>query len=261
MPKLAANLSMLFTEYYFLDRFKAAADAGFKGVEYLFPYNRDANELAELLEKNNLKQVLFNLPAGDWRAGDRGISCDPERISEFREGVDVAIEYANALGCEQCNALAGLLPEGVSPEQAHETLVANLKYAADRMQTAGVRLVAEAINTRDMPGFFLKSSAQGFALVDEVNSANFGFQYDCYHMQIMEGNLSATIAANLDKIKHIQIADTPGRHEPGSGEINYRFLLKYLDEIRYNGWVGCEYIPEAYTKDGLGWIKECKVRL
>ena len=261
MPKLAANLSMLFTEYYFLDRFKAAADAGFKGVEYLFPYNRDANELTELLEKNNLKQVLFNLPAGDWRAGDRGISCDPERINEFREGVDMAIEYANALGCEQCNALAGLLPEGVSPEQAHETLVANLKYAADRMQTAGVRLVAEAINTRDMPGFFLKSSAQGFALVDEVNSSNFGFQYDCYHMQIMEGNLSATIAANLDKIKHIQIADTPGRHEPGSGEINYRFLLKYLDEIRYNGWVGCEYIPEAYTKDGLGWSKECKVRL
>jgi len=261
MPKLAANLSMMFVEYYFLDRFEAAAKAGFKGVEYLFPYNRDANELADLLAKNNLTQVLFNLPAGDWRGGDRGITCDPNRINEFREGVDVAIEYAKALDCQQCNALAGLLPEGVNQDQAHQTLVENLKYAADRMQGAGVRLIAEAINTRDMPGFFLNTSPQGFDLIKEVNSSNFGFQYDCYHMQIMEGNLSATIEANLDKIKHIQIADTPGRHEPLSGEINYKFLLKRLDEIDYKGWVGCEYIPEAYTKDGLGWIEECNIRL
>lgn len=261
MPKMAANLSLLFCEYYFLDRFAAAAEAGFKGVEYLFPYNRDANELAELLEKNKLEQVLFNLPAGDWRGGDRGITCDPKRVNEFREGVDLAIEYAKALNCGQCNALAGLLPEGVSQEQAHETLVTNLKYAADRMQGAGVRLVAEAINTTDMPGFFLNTSAQGFALVDEVNSPNFGFQYDCYHMQIMEGNLAATIEGNLDKIKHIQIADTQGRHEPGTGEIDYKFLLKHLDDIGYNGWVSCEYIPAAYTKDGLGWLEECGITL
>jgi len=261
MPKLAANLSMLFVEYYFLDRFEAAAKAGFKGVEYLFPYNRDANELAGLLEKHNLKQVLFNLPAGDWRGGDRGIACDPNRIDEFREGVDLAIDYAKALNCEQCNVLAGLLPEGVSEEQAHETLVANLKYAADKMQSAGVRLVAEAINTTSMPGFFLSTSAQGFALVDEVNSPNFSFQYDCFHMDIMEGNLAATIEGNLDKIKHIQIADNPGRHEPGTGDIDYKFLLKHLDEIGYDGWVGCEYTPEAYTEDGLGWIEECGITL
>ena len=190
MPKLAANLSMLFVEYYFLDRFEAAAKAGFKGVEYLFPYNRDASEIAELLEKHNLKQVLFNLPSGDWRGGDRGIACDPNRINEFREGVDLAIDYAKALNCEQCNALAGLLPAGVSEEQAHETLVANLKYAADRMQGEGVRLLAEAINTESMPGFFLNNSKQGFALVDEVNSRNFSFQYDCFHMQIMRGQFS-----------------------------------------------------------------------
>lgn len=261
MPKLAANLSMLFTNFYFLDRFEAAANNGFKGVEYLFPYNRDANEIADLLEKFNLKQVLFNLPAGDWRAGDRGTACDPNRINEFREGIDLGIEYAKALGCEQCNALAGLLPEGVSPEQAHETLVANLKYAADRMQTAGVRLVAEAINTKDMPGFFLNTSKQGFDLIKEVNSPNFSFQYDCYHMQIMEGNLAGTIKDNLKDIKHIQIADTPGRHEPGTGEIDYKFLLNYLDEIGYEGWVGCEYIPEGYTEDGLGWIEACNIRL
>ncbi|MEZ5524322.1 MAG: hydroxypyruvate isomerase [Pseudomonadales bacterium] len=261
MPKLAANLSMLYTNFYFLDRFEAAAKAGFKGVEYLFPYNREASEIAELLEKNQLTQVLFNLPAGDWRAGDRGTACDPNRINEFREGVDLAIEYAKALDCKQCNALAGLLPEGVSPEQAHETLVANLKYAADRMQTAGVRLLAEAINTKDMPGFFLNTSKQGFDLIKEVNSPNFAFQYDCYHMQIMEGNLAGTIKENLKNIKHIQIADTPGRHEPGTGEIDYKFLLNYLDEIGYEGWVGCEYIPVEFTDDGLGWIEDCNIRL
>lgn len=261
MPKLAANLSMLFTNFYFLDRFEAAANCGFKGVEYLFPYNRDASEIADLLEKHNLKQVLFNLPAGDWRGGDRGIACDPNRVNEFREGIDVAIDYAKALNCQQCNALAGLLPEGVSEEQAHETLVANLKYAADRMQGEGVMLLAEAINTTTMPGFFLNNSAQGFKLVDEVNSRNFAFQYDCFHMQIMEGNLATTIAANLKKIKHIQIADTPGRHEPGTGEIDYKFLLNHLDTIGYDGWVGCEYVPQGYTEDGLGWIEECGITL
>ena len=261
MPKLAANLSMLFTDVDFMDRFEAAAHCGFKGVEYLFPYSRNANELVELLEKYNLKQVLFNLPAGDWHAGDRGIACDPNRVNEFREGVDLGIEYAKALGCEQCNALAGLLPQGVSLEQAHGTLVENLKYAADRMQTAGVMLVAEAINTRDMPRFFLNTSKQGFDLIKQVNSPNVAFQYDCYHMQIMEGNLTATIKDNLKNIGHIQIADTPGRHEPCTGEINYKFLLNYLDDIGYEGWVGCEYIPKGDTKNGLGWIESCHVRL
>jgi hydroxypyruvate isomerase len=261
MPKMAANLSMLFNEYAFLERFEAAAKAGFQGVEYLFPYHNKPDELAELLADNNLRQVLFNLPAGDWDAGERGITCHPGRINEFREGVDMAIEYAQALGCDQCNALAGLLPENITPEQAHETLVENLSYAADRLQAGGIRLVAEAINTRDMPGFFLNTSTQAFALMAEVNSPNFGFQYDVYHMQIMEGNLSATIAANLDKIKHIQIADTPGRHEPGTGEINYRFLLKQLDEIGYKGWVGCEYIPKTSTNNGFSWLKECGINI
>ena len=253
MPKFAANLTMLFGEVDFLDRFKAAADNGFKGVEYLFPYAYEADEIAAKLKENNLEQVLHNLPAGDWGAGERGIACHPDRVEEFKKGVDTAIEYATKLGCKQLNCLAGKVPEGVSQEQAHQTFVSNVKFAADKLKAAGITLLIEPINTFDIPGFFLSTTAQGNAIIDEVGSDNLFLQYDIYHMQRMEGELAATMKANLKRIKHIQLADNPGRNEPGTGEINYTFLFKYIDEIGYDGWIGCEYKPAGDTVAGLGW--------
>ncbi len=253
MPRLAANLSMLFTELEFLDRFDAAAKAGFRGVEYLFPYDFPAEEIATRLQNNNLTQVLFNLPAGDWVAGERGIACLPERTSEFREGVAKAIDYAQVLGCKQINCLAGIAPEGAL-SRAEETFVENLRYASNQLEQAGIQLVIEAINTRDIPGFFLKNTKQALEIVEAVGSGNIALQYDIYHMQIMEGDLARTIENNLASIKHIQLADNPGRHEPGSGEINYQFLFKFLDRIGYQGWIGCEYKPATTTEAGLGWL-------
>ncbi|MGC3874053.1 hydroxypyruvate isomerase [Halomonas sp. GXIMD04776] len=254
MPKFAANLSMLFTEEDFLDRFDAAAKAGFKGVEYLFPYDYTADEIKKRLDDNGLTQVLFNLPAGDWGAGERGIGCHPDRVEEFRRGVDTAIEYAKALGCQQVNCLAGIKPDNVSDADAHNTLADNLRFAADKLEQAGILLIAEPINTRDIPGFFLNYTEQALALFDEVGSNNLKLQYDIYHMQIMEGDLAPTIEKHFDRIAHIQIADNPGRHEPGTGEINYPFLFGHLDRLGYDGWIGCEYKPAAGTKEGLGWL-------
>lgn len=258
MPKFAANLSMLFTEVDFLDRFEAAASAGFKGVEYLFPYDFPAQDIKKQLDANNLTQVLHNLPAGDWAGGERGIACHPDRVEEFRAGVAQAIEYATVLGCKQVNCLAGIKPEGVSQEQAHNTLVENLRFAADELEKAGILLLAEAINTRDIPGFFLNNTAQGVKLLEEVGSDNFKLQYDIYHMQIMEGDLAPTIEANLSRIGHVQLADNPGRHEPGTGEINYPFLFAHLDKLGYQGWIGCEYKPAASTTEGLDWLSQVK---
>ena len=254
MPKFAANLTMLINEVDFLDRFAAAARAGFKGVEYLFPYPYPADDLAERLAKHDLVQVLHNLPAGDWAAGERGIAILPERVDEFRGGVETAIAYANTLGCPQVNCLAGVTPEGTDPARLHRTLVDNLRYAAERLGAEGIKLLIEPINTRDIPGFFLNRTAQAAAILDEVGSDNLSIQYDIYHMQIMEGDLAPTIQANLDRIAHFQLADTPGRHEPGSGEINYPFLFGHLDRLGYNGWIGCEYKPAGATTDGLGWF-------
>ncbi|MCH4562071.1 MULTISPECIES: hydroxypyruvate isomerase [Halomonas] len=254
MPKFAANLSMLFTEEDFLDRFEAAADAGFTGVEYLFPYDYSPAELKSRLDAHGLTQVLHNLPAGDWAAGERGIACHPDRVEEFRAGVDKAIEYATALGCEQVNCLAGIQPEGVSDEQARETLIDNLRFAADRLEAAGILLLAEPINTRDIPGFFLNRTEQALAIFDEVGSRNLKLQYDIYHMQIMEGDLAPTIERHLDRIAHVQLADNPGRHEPGTGEIHYPFLFAHLDRLGYRGWIGCEYKPKTTTREGLGWL-------
>ncbi|MFY0989920.1 hydroxypyruvate isomerase [Halomonas sp. C05BenzN] len=254
MPKFAANLSMLFTEVEFLDRFEAAARAGFKGVEYLFPYDYPAETLKAKLDEHGLTQVLHNLPAGDWAAGERGIACHPDRVDEFREGVERAIEYATALGCAQVNCLAGIQPEGVSDDEARRTLVENLRFAADRLAAAGIRLLAEPINTRDIPGFFLNRTEQALAIFDEVGSDNLGLQYDIYHMQIMEGDLAPTIEKHLDRIAHVQIADNPGRHEPGTGEIHYPFLFAHLDRLGYGGWVGAEYKPATTTEEGLGWL-------
>ncbi|MBY5928066.1 hydroxypyruvate isomerase [Halomonas sp. DP8Y7-3] len=254
MAKFAANLSMLFTELPFLDRFEAAAKAGFQGVEYLFPYDYSAAEIKQRLQTHGLVQVLHNLPAGDWEAGERGIACHPERIEEFRAGVDTAIEYATALGCRQVNCLAGIVPEGVSQAQAQRTLVDNLRYAAGRLETAGILLLAEPINTRDIPGFFLHHTEQALALFDEVASDNLKLQYDIYHMQIMEGDLAPTMERHLSRIAHVQLADNPGRHEPGTGEIYYPFLFQHLDRIGYRGWIGCEYKPATTTQEGLGWL-------
>ncbi|MBJ9977763.1 hydroxypyruvate isomerase [Pseudomonas sp. S75] len=255
MPRFAANLSMLFTEQDFLARFKAAADAGFSGVEYLFPYDFGASDIKRELDAHGLTQVLFNLPAGDWAAGERGITCLPERVEEFRAGVDKAIEYAKVLGNTQVNALAGIRPQGVDDARIRQTFVDNLRYAAQKLEGAGIRLVMEMINTRDIPGFYLNTTEQALAIQAEVGSANLFLQYDIYHMQIMEGDLARTLEAHLGLINHVQLADNPGRHEPGTGEINYRFLFEHLDRIGYKGWIGAEYKPKGTTEAGLGWLK------
>lgn len=256
MPKLAANLSMLFNEYDFLDRFEAAAKAGFRGVEYLFPYDYPASDIAQKLTQFGLTQVLFNLPAGNWGAGERGIACHPDRIEEFRAGVDKAIDYAKALNCRQVNCLVGIKPADVSEEDAYQTVVENLKFAAEKLNAQGIRLIMEAINTQDMPGFFVNSTEKALRIVAEVGADNLGYQYDIYHMQIMEGNLARTLKDHQANIAHIQLADNPGRHEPGTGEINYPFLLKHIDDIGYQGWIGCEYVPATTTEAGLGWLKQ-----
>lgn len=253
MTKLAANLTMLFTELPFLERFGAAAKAGFKGVEFLFPYAFRAEEISDKLSSNGLELVLHNLPAGNWEAGERGIACHPDRVSEFKEGVDEALRYAKVLGVKQLNCLVGITPAGVSAEQAQATVVGNLKYAADKLQEAGIRLLIEAINTFDIPGFYLSGTKQAVELIKATGSSNIFVQYDIYHMQRMEGELANTIKANLPLIKHVQLADNPGRFEPGTGEINYRYLFALLEEIGYDGWIGCEYKPKAGTVEGLGW--------
>lgn len=254
MPRFAANLTMLFNELEFLDRFQAAAEAGFTGVEYLFPYAFDKRTLAARLKRWKLTQVLHNLPAGDWAAGERGIAVLPDRVSAFQRGVFQAIDYATMLGCRQVNCLVGVAPQGIEPARLHETLVNNLRFAAHELGQEGIALLVEPINTRDIPGFFLSTTAQALRLLDDVDSPNLFLQYDIYHMQIMEGDLARTIEANLDRIAHIQLADNPGRNEPGTGEINFPFLYRHLDAIGYAGWVGCEYKPASDTRDGLSWL-------
>lgn len=255
MPKLAANLTLMFNEVDFLDRFAAAAKAGFKGVEYLFPYEYDKLVLKQKLTEHHLTQVLFNLPAGNWAGGERGIGCHSDRITEFEAGVDQAIDYATALGCTQVNCLAGIRQTHRDPIDARETFIRNLQYAATRLKAAGIKLLIEAINTRDIPGFFLTNTVQALDIIKAVGSDNLFVQYDIYHMQIMEGDLAPTIEKNLKLIPHMQLADNPGRHEPGTGEINYPFLLGFIDKIGYQGWIGCEYKPAGKTGDGLGWTK------
>jgi hydroxypyruvate isomerase len=255
MPKFAANLTMLFNELEFMARFEAAAKAGFRGVEYLFPYPFPKERLAEELSKHRLTQVLHNLPAGDWAAGERGIACHPSRTGEFQDGVGKAIEYATALGCKQLNCLAGITPKDSSFEQAEQTFVDNLSFAAKALSAASIRLLIEPINTRDIPGFFLNGTKLALLLMDKVGSPNLFLQYDVYHMQIMEGDLAPTIQRNLSRIPHLQIADNPGRNEPGTGEINYPFLFQFLDGLGYEGWIGCEYKPKTTTLEGLSWLK------
>jgi hydroxypyruvate isomerase len=254
MPKFAANLTMLFSEIDFLDRFEAAARCGFTGVEYLFPYGYEKDRLVEALETYNLNQVLHNLPAGNWAEGDRGIACDPNRIGEFQDGVGKALDYARALKCTQLNCLAGKVPPKVTPDQAHRTFVENVTFASRALAADRINLLIEAVNTSDVPGFFLNRTAQALSIIDESGCENLLLQYDIYHMQIMEGNLATTMAKNLSRIAHIQVADVPGRHEPGTGEINFPFLFGFLDRAGYTGWIGCEYNPASTTEKSLGWL-------
>ncbi len=256
MPKFAANLSFLFTERPFAERFALAAQSGFAGVEYLFPYEWPAEQVQKWLRDAGLEQVLFNLPAGNWAAGERGLACLPGRESEFSESVEQALSYASALACTRVHCMAGLRPPGVSEAVIEACYVANVRLAADRLAVAGVTVMLEPINSRiDMPGYWLDDIHRAFRLLERVDRSNVKLQLDIYHAQIMQGDLARTLSANIDRIGHVQIADNPGRHEPGSGEINFPYLFNLLDELGYSAWVGCEYRPRGRTQDSFAWRK------
>jgi hydroxypyruvate isomerase len=256
MPRFAANLTMLFNEVPFLERFALAKTAGFKAVEFLFPYAYSKEEIKSALDNNALKLVLHNLPAGDWDAGERGIACHPDRVNEFRSGVAKAIEYATYLHVGQLNCLAGKAPVGVEAKLLHDTFVSNLQYAASELKKVGLKLLIEPINTFDIPGFYLSKTEQGIAILDAVGADNAFLQYDIYHAQRMEGELANTIQKHLSRIAHIQLADNPGRNEPGTGEIHYDYLFGLLDRLGYAGYIGCEYKPLKSTAAGLGWMDQ-----
>lgn len=254
MPQFAANLSMLFTEWPFLDRFARAAQAGFRFVEFQFPYEVPAAEIRARLDRHQLQVVLHNMPAGNRAAGERGIGCHPGRVDEFRTGIAQAIAYATTLGVPRVNVLAGKRPPGVDDAVLHRTLVANLRHAAEAFRQAGLVLLVEPINDIDIPGFYLTRTAQALDLLDEVGADNAFVQYDIYHAQRMEGDVAATLQRHLARIGHVQFADNPGRHEPGTGELNWDFLFAHLDRIGYRGQVGAEYVPATTTEAGLGWL-------
>ena len=254
MPRFAANLSMMFNEVPFAERFAAAARAGFKGVEFLFPYELPAPEVARLLRANALENALFNLPPGDWAAGERGLASLPGREADFRASVEVAIEYALALGTPTLHAMCGLLPAGADRAAHRAVYVENLRHAARALRRHGRTLVIEPINPRDMPGYFLNTQAEAHAVREAVGEPNLKVQMDLYHAQIVEGDLAVKLRRHLADIGHVQIASVPDRHEPDEGEVNYPYLFRLLDELGYRGWVGCEYRPRARTEDGLGWL-------
>lgn len=263
MIRLAANLSMLFTEHDFLDRFAAAADAGFRGVEYLFPYAHAPETLRAALDENGLEQVLFNLPPGDWEAGERGIASLPGREAEFRESVVEALRYAEHLDCPRVHAMAGLLPEDADAEvrAAHyTTYIDNLRFAAREATKAGREVLIEPINTRDMPGYFLSRQGQAEAVFEAVGADNLRLQFDLYHCQIMEGDLIRHLERQFARIGHVQVAGVPGRHEPDVGEVHYPAIFEHLAALGYDGWVGCEYRPAGATRAGLGWGRDYGLR-
>jgi len=257
MPKFAANLSMLFTELPFLERFKAASENGFQSIEYLFPYEWDPHILATQLKQHQLQQVLFNLPPGNWGQGERGIACLPDRINEFKDGVNDAIEYANILGVKQLNCLSGLAPIDGDQATLWQTLVNNITYAAQRLNEHGITLLIEPINSKvDMPGFFIDTLDKALRIIKDVNLSNVKVQFDIYHMQIMQGDILHSLESNLHYIQHIQFADCPGRHEPGTGELNFHNIFSFLDRINYSGWVSAEYIPKSNTQHSLEWFQQ-----
>lgn len=255
MNKFCANLGWLFTEHAFLDRFLAAARAGFKGVEFSSPYEHPAKELAWRLDDNGLEMVLFNLPLGNFAKGERGLTCLPHRKREFRDGVKHALEYADALNCKRINALAGIAPEDVASSVLWDTLAENLAFAAEELAKQNITLMVESINKFDMPGFFLNTSGDGLRAIAAAGHPNVKLQYDIYHMQRMEGEIASSLKRLMPVIGHMQLADNPGRHEPGTGEINYNYLLRLIAELGYKGWIGCEYTPLGRTEDSLGWMK------
>lgn len=255
MPHFAANLSMLFTERPFLDRFERAAQAGFQYVEFQFPYEVPAAEIRARLDRHRLQAVLHNMPAGNRAAGERGIACHPDRMDEFRAGIAQAIAYATTLGVPRVNVLAGRVPPGVDESRLRSTFVANLRQAAQAFKQAGLVLLIEPINDIDVPGFYLTRTAQALDLLDEVGADNAFVQYDIYHAQRMEGDVAATLQRHLPRIGHVQFADNPGRHEPGTGELNWAFLFAHLDRIGYRGQVGAEYVPAGTTEAGLQWLR------
>jgi hydroxypyruvate isomerase len=254
VPRFSANISMLFGEAEFAARFEAAACAGFNAVEIQFPYAWDKKRLARAAKRAAVKIVLINIPAGDAQKGERGIACLPGRAAEFREGVARALEYAEALGCRQMNCLAGIAPRDSDPAELRETYVSNLRYAAGELAREGVTLLVEPISTAAIPGFFLNRSAEAFALLDDVS--NLKVQYDLYHMRMMGDDLAATIEANLSRIGHMQFADAPGRHQPGTGAIDFRALFHLVDRLGYRGWMGAEYAPTGSTEESLAWAKD-----
>lgn len=256
MPRFAANLTMLFTEYPVLERYDRAAAAGFQAVEFLFPYDEDVQGIKSALERNGLTQILFNLPAGDLAKGERGIANDPRRVNEFRDGVRRALDIAALLGVTRINCLAGITLPDVPVEDQWATLRDNLAFAAEAAQEAGVRQLVEPINPYDIPGFFLNKPSRGFELLDEVGHPNLWLEYDIYHAQRTEGNLTATLREKIGRIAHIQIADSPGRNEPGTGEINYQYVFSELDKLGYDGWIGLEYRPSGSTEASLSWLRD-----
>ena len=258
MPKFAANLTMLFGELPFLDRFAAAKAAGFSGVEYLFPYDFEKADLREQLQRHGLTQVLHNLPAGNWADGERGIAIFPDRVDEFRDGVMRAIDYATALDCHQVNCLVGVAPPDSDVFELNEVLLKNLRFAAAALARERIRLLIEPINTLDIPGFFLNRTEQAVQIISDVGSDNLFIQYDIYHMQVMEGDIARTLQKHLSRIAHVQLADNPGRNEPGTGEVNWPFVFKTIDALGFRGWIGCEYRPAGDTVAGLGWYAPYK---
>lgn len=259
MPRLAANLSMMFNDIPFLDRFAAARTAGFEGVEFLFPYDFPAKELRARLNGEGLTQALFNMPPGDWASGERGIASLPGRQSEFRESVKKALDYAAALDCRQVHCMAGIVPANVPHTTATAVYAANLAWAAEQAQPAGIRLVIEPINHRDMPGYFLNTQAQGAAIIEAIGRDRIGLQFDVYHVQITEGDITRRMEQFMPVITHMQIADVPARNEPGTGEIGWRYVFRRMDELGYQGWVGCEYRPAGDTVAGLAWREQFRL--
>ncbi len=254
MPRFAANLSMMFTEVPFLDRFARARAAGFEAVEFLFPYEHPAEEIAARLKGEGLSQVLFNAPPGDWTAGERGIAAIPGRGEEFREGIRRALDYCAVLGCPRLHVMAGLIPAGVPRDALLATYAMNLAFAAEEGAKVGVKPVIEPINWRDIPGFFLHTTDQAAAVIQAIGPARIGLQFDLYHCQVTEGDVVKRVEKHLPLIAHMQVADTPGRHEPGTGEVNWPFVFERIDALGFRGWIGCEYRPKAVTEDGLGWF-------
>tara|TARA_R110002096_G_scaffold17764_16_gene61330 strand:+ start:334 stop:1110 length:777 start_codon:yes stop_codon:yes gene_type:complete len=253
MPKLAANLSMMFTEWDFLDRFQAAADQGFKGVEFLFPYDFAPEVIAKAREKAGVEQVLFNLPPGDWAANERGLAALPGREADFLAALTRAIEYADALQCPRLHAMAGLIPEGGDEAAMADVYQNNLAKAAEAAAKHGLDILIEPINPRDIPGYFLNYVEDAAAVIASVGAANLKLQFDIYHRQIVSGDVMMGLAGHMPLIGHVQIASVPDRNEPTTGELSDARVLNYLDELGFTGWVGCEYRPKAGTVEGLDW--------